>query len=135
MKELADWKGLPVCSAMDEHRHILRYTIMKFYNPRAKEDPKCLGWGVGGDVSHKGSKTRMTWVCSTATPEARKQQSKFKTLKFWGKIISNLEFYIKSNCQSRVRAEIKYFLSDTEVLMSFTLHIFFLSKTQKSVFY
>lgn len=62
---------------MDEHRRILRHTIMKFYNPRAKEDPKCLGWGVEGDVSHKGSKTRMTWVCSTATPEAREQQSKY----------------------------------------------------------
>lgn len=36
---------------------------------------------------------------------------------------------IKPNYQSRMRANIKYFLSDSEVSMSFNLYTFFLSKT------
>lgn len=38
---------------MDEQRPIPRHIIMKFYNPRVKEDPKSLvlGWGVEGKGS------------------------------------------------------------------------------------
>lgn len=70
-----------------------------------------------------------------AQQQHQQPESNSTHLTFWGHIISKPESSNKSNHQSRLEREIKYFLSDTEVSMSFTLHTFFLSRTQKIVFY
>lgn len=67
---------------MDEKKTYTKYTVVYFYNAQDKEMTEKT-------ITHsmKGSK----WL------RISQQKQQFLAFKFWGKIISNLEFYTQAN--------------------------------------